>query len=266
MDKLLNTYNKYLEISNSDTFDFEKFNQYAIVHHSTSIEGSTLTLQETILLLDERLTPSNKPLEHTLMAIDHLEALQYTIELAKSKKPLTIANIQNISALILKNTGTKVSAMAGDWDECKGEFRKTIVRARNRTFIDYKKVPERVKTLIDFINSKIGDLTDFISINELAFDSHFQMVSIHPFSDGNGRISRLLMNYIQYYHQIPLTIIDKEDKTKYFEALEETRENEDIEVFRKFMFKQTEKFLKSRIKELSKKQKSKNIGGMSFLF
>lgn len=265
--ELLKIKEKYFSLIEADDFDYNKFNQFAIVHHSNSIEGSTLTKEETYLLLEEHLTPKNKPLEHTLMAIDHLKALQFVVQLAEEKTPLTVEIIKEISALVMKTTGSEISSIAGNFDSSKGDFRKVTVRAGTSTFMDYKKVPERVNELVAYINKTINTSQDFLDINNLAFDAHFQMVSIHPFADGNGRLSRLVMNYIQQYHQMPLSVVYKEDKQDYFDALQETRKNEDISIFRNFMFSQTEKFLTEQIEELTQKQTSKNTGkGFSFLF
>lgn len=265
--ELLKIKEKYFSLIEADDFDYHKFNQFAIVHHSNSIEGSTLTKEETYLLLEEHLTPKNKPLEHTLMAVDHLKALQFVVQLAEEKIPLTVEIIKELSALVMKTTGSEISSMAGNFDFSKGDFRKVTVRAGTTTFMDYKKVPERVSQLVDYINETIKTSEDFLEINNLAFDAHFQMVSIHPFADGNGRISRLVMNYIQQYHKMPLSVVYKEDKQDYFNALQETRKKEEISIFRDFMFSQTEKFLAEQIAELTKKQTSKNTGkGFSFLF
>jgi len=268
MNNLSNTYNKYLSLIQGDTFDFDKFNQYAIVHHSIAIEGSTLTKAETFLLLDEQLTPKNKPLEHTLMAIDHLNALKFVMDLANSKKPLTEEILKKIASLVLKQTGSEISAIGGTFDSSKGDYRKVNVRAGVSTFINFQKVPERVHELLIYINDTIQKARNFDDINELAFDVYFQLVSIHPFADGNGRVSRLLMNYVQQYHNVPLSVIYKEDKQEYFNALVTTRTEEDISIFRKFMFLQTEKYLLEKIEELSKKQVTKKSeeNKMSFLF
>ena len=71
---------KFQSLNLSANIDFDKFNQYAITHHSTTIEGSTLTEIETRLLLDEGITPAEKPLLHSLMVQDHYKALLYVIE------------------------------------------------------------------------------------------------------------------------------------------------------------------------------------------
>ena len=82
---------------------------------------------------------------------------------------------------------------------------------------------------------------------KLSFSAHFDLVSIHPFYDGNGRTSRLLMNYIQACHGLPLAIVFKEDKADYYVALQETRKQEDMQVFYAFMFGQYRKHLEQEI-------------------
>jgi len=267
LQEIIDLKDKYLHLIKDDRFDFNKFNQFAIVHHSNSIEGSTLTKEETYLLLEERLTPKNKPLEHTLMAINHFDALKYVINLANIKETISVDILKNVSAKLMKDTGGKISSIAGDFDSSKGDFRKVTVRAGTTTFMDYKKIPNRILELINYINSEINNVKTFETIYNLAFDIHFQLVSIHPFADGNGRISRLLMNYIQAYHNLPLTVVFKEDKSDYFEALISTRKNEDIKIFRNFMFKQTKKLFIQEIENLTKTQKqNSNTEGLSFLF
>ena len=93
---------KALDIENA--VDFKKFNQYLVSHHSTSIEGSTLTYIETTVLLEQGLTPKGKPLVHTLMQKDHYEALVFTIENAKNAI-YTPDFIQKINSKVLRTTG-----------------------------------------------------------------------------------------------------------------------------------------------------------------
>lgn len=79
---------------------------------------------------------------------------------------------------------------------------------------------------------------------------HLCIAMIHPFEDRNGRTSRLLMNYIQARFNLPLSIVFKQDRIKYVEALESTRNKEDILIFYRFMYDQYGKFLKSEIDQL----------------
>jgi Fic family protein len=249
MKELIGLENKYQKLITGDSFDYDKFNEFAVVHHSNSIEGSSLTKEETFLLLDEKLTPKNKPIEYSLMALDHLDALQYVMALAMTKTTLTVDTIKAISSRIMKNTGTKISAMAGDFDSSSGDFRKLTVRAGIQTFMDYAKVPGEVKLLVNHVNENITKIT-YNEVNNLAFDTHYQLVTIHPFADGNGRLARLLMNYVQKYHNRSLSIIYNEFKSDYFQALDETRKKGDMAIFRKFMYSQTKMHLKKRMQEI----------------
>ncbi len=187
MKKLLEIKDKYVEISKG-YIDYGKLNNYLITHHSTAIEGSTLTHSEIVLLFENGITPVGKPFLHLLMAKDHLEALKYVLGIAEKKQKLSVEKIQFISSLVLKNTGASYNMTGGSFDATKGEFRKGGVHVGTRSFVDYNKVPGLVKDLIDYINSEIDNCQHFIENSTLAFDAHFQMVSIHPFADGNGII------------------------------------------------------------------------------
>ena len=264
---MLEIKDKYVALS-KDFIDYGKLNTYLITHHSTAIEGSTLTHSEVILLFENGITPPGKPFLHLLMEKDHLEALNYVLGMAGRRQKLSVETIQYISSLIMKNTGGSYNMAGGVFDASKGEFRKGGVHVGTRSFVDYKKVPELVKNLVDYINTEIDTCRDYIPNSILAFDAHFQMVSIHPFADGNGRLSRLLMNYIQYYHNQPITPVLSEDKALYFEVLEQTRQQQNPEIFRKFMFDQSLKYFENEIKMMTPGQvPGKATGkGLAFLY
>lgn len=249
--------NKYIELT-GNVLNYDKFNIYSIIYHSNSIEGSKLTLEETFLLLDEGLTPKGKTLEHTLMAIDLLKAFEYMLSLAKNKTRLSVDKIKKISSLIMHSTGSEISSMAGNYNSAKGDFRKSTVFAGTTTFMNYLKVPQKTKELIDSINEENSKVKTFKTINNLAFDLHYQMVSIHPFADGNGRLSRLIMNYIQAYHNEPMSIVSNNYRNEYISALNETRESEDKQFFRNFMLSQLDKYLESEIKVLKSEPLTKS--------
>ena len=96
----------------------------------------------------------------------------------------------------------------------------------------------------------------------------FDLVTIHPFYDGNGRTSRLLMNYLQSYFELPMGIVFKEDKAEYFESLQKTRQHEDISIFRRFMYSQYAKYLQQEIEKFEKINNSekKKGNGYSLIF
>jgi Fic family protein len=258
---------KYQSLNLSEIIDFDKFNLYAIVHHSSTIEGSTLTEIETQLLLDENLTPKGKPLDHTLMVRDHYNALNFALAAADKKQAVITEFIQQINAGVMKNTGITYETVFGQIDSAQGAFRKGSVRAGNSYFPSYDKVPGMVNKLISQVNTGLQTGSSTLDSLNLSFDAHFGLVSIHPFYDGNGRTSRLLMNYIQQFCRLPLGIVYKEDKQDYFEALVKSREQEDISIFRDFMAGQYQKHLTEEIDRYKQSlNPPKNGKGYSFMF
>ena len=256
---------EYQALNLSQNIDYDKFSYYSITHHSTCLEGSTLTEIETNLLLDEGLTPKGKPLEHSLMTTDHANALQFVIESAKQKKNIDVAFIQKINAKTMAKTGKTYQTAFGELNSVDGIFRKGNVVAGNRYSPNFDKVEALTKKLSETINFKLKTTSQTIEQLYLAFDAHFDLVSIHPFYDGNGRTSRLLMNYILAYYNLPMAIVFKEDKAEYIQALEQTRNEETLVPFRDFMIEQYSKFLSQEINNFNKQSKDKGKG-FSFVF
>lgn len=147
-----------------------------------------------------------------------------TIQLAKSHTPITIDILKELSALVMKNTGKEYKTALGDFSSAKGELRLLNVTAGigGKSYMSYNKIPTK---LAEFCNN----------LNEVSFDAHYNLVTIHPWADGNGRMARLLMNLLQFEFGLIPTKILKEDKEEYIKALVATRENEDLNIFRKFM-------------------------------
>lgn len=257
---------KYKSLGIADILDHEKFNHISIVHHSTVLEGSTLTAVETQVLINEGLTPKGKPLTDSLMVTDHFAALKFVLEQAEKKRPISVSLIQEINALTIKNTGAIYNTVFGAVDATKGEFRKGNVTAGSTYFPNYDKVEKLTKEL----SAKINEImkTD-IAMDEqlrLSYDAHYSLVSIHPFYDGNGRTSRLLMNYIQAFYKLPLAIVYNESKADYIQALIDTREKQDFSIFRDFMDKEYTELLKNEIERFEEIKNPKKGKGFSFLF
>jgi len=238
---LLDLIKRYNDLYQSEP-DLKKYSEYAITYHSTAIEGSTLTANEVIELLDFGKPAKNREFQHNLMVFDHHKALLYIVEAAKCKEKITEKQIQNINAMVMKNTGSQYYTAVGDFDASKGEYRLVGVHAGKRTFPDYRKLPTLMKKLIEYIDSE-QEKQD-VDVLQLAFEVHFRFVSIHPFVDGNGRVARLLMNYILAYYDLPMLIVSKSDRLKYIDVLYHAQENGNMMPFYDFMVRQYIKFLK----------------------
>ena len=264
--KIISLIEKFNSLQLSKNIDFDKFNEYAITHHSTTIEGSTLTETETRLLLDEGITPKGKPLIHSLMVIDHYNALLFIIQSAKENKTITTEFIQQINARVMKQTGTVYQTVFGELESSKGVFRKGNVSAGNSYFVNFDKVEMLVKKLCEAIDNKRKSAKTIEEKIDCCFDTHFDLVSIHPFYDGNGRTSRLLMNYLQLLFHLPMAIVFKEDKTEYFDALIQTRKEKDLKIFREFMYLQYEKYLEIEIGKAQDLINNKKDTGSNYSF
>ena len=246
-DKLEKLVADYVQAT-SGQVDMKKFTYYAITHHSTAIEGSTLTEGQVYDLLDQDMPAKNKPFSEQQMVIDHQKALMYTLNRASEKKPLTEQFIQEIGGMVIKNTGSIYNTALGTFDSTRGDYRLVNVHAGSRTFPSYSKVPDLMKSFVEETNRKIAEAKTFEQRCETAFYAHFQFVSIHPFSDGNGRTSRLIMNYILAIFDLPVFYVYKSSRISYIQALEKSRETDNMQYFYNFMFGQYKKFLEKEMK------------------
>lgn len=263
LEKLID---QYQSLKIEEIFDYNRFNQYSIVHHSTRIEGSTLTQQETYLLLSDNLTPKGKPLTHSLMVKNHFEALTFILENKDKSVLISPDFLKSINAKVLFNTSSIYETVLGIVDAGKGEYRKGNVSAGVSFFPNYDKLESMTQKLCEQINQKLGEVLDLKQKIYLCFDAHFDLVSIHPWYDGNGRTSRLLMNFLQNKLRLPLSIVFEEDKQDYYQALVDSRKNEDLAIFRNFMKEQYSKFLMQEIEKYKNMKSSKGGKGFSFVF
>ncbi len=251
---------KYKNLNLQNVIDYEKFCAISIVWHSTKIEGCSLTETDTKVLLEKDITAAGKPLIDHLMIKDHYAAFRFVSEQAKQKRKLSVEFIQEVCALVMKNTGGFTNTISGSFDTSKGDLRLAQVYVDKKYFPDFRKVPALTEQLCRAVNERIDNVTG-VDILKLAADFHYNLVNIHPFGDGNGRVSRLFMNYIQLYHNEPLIKIFTEDRAEYIDALNEAEAAENPDLFRQFIAKQQIKFLQAEI------DKYKKIGnGFSFMF
>nr|WP_067059412.1 Fic family protein [Mucilaginibacter sp. L294] len=264
--EIVNLIKKYNDLRIAEVIDHDRFNLIAIDHHSTRIEGSTLTEVETQVLINEGRTPNGKPLEESLMVTDHHAALVFSIENAKARRVLSISLLQEINALVMKNTGKVYNTMLGTVDSRTGAFRKGNVTAGVSYFPNFDKVERLTRDLVKKLNEAINSPLSIAEQLNLSFDAHFSLVSIHPYYDGNGRTSRLLMNYIQAWFNLPLAIVQSENKAAYIQALIDTRQQENIEIFREFMAGEYAFLLNQEIEKFEEMKKPSKGQGFTFLF
>ncbi len=182
-----------------------------LTYTSNAIEGNTLTRKETAVVVEKGLTVSGKSLAEHLEATNHAEALRKVMTLAGGQtESLTEHDILDIHNTILK----------GIDDDSAGHYRSIPVRISGSEVIfpNHRKVP-------DLMERFIVDITSQSQIHpvEIAAEAHYQLVTIHPFVDGNGRTARLLMNLILMQQGYPPALIRKRDRLKYIQSLEQAQ-------------------------------------------
>lgn len=255
MDKnmFLNTIQEYKELGMSNLIDYDKFYLYSIVTHSTAIEGSTMTEVENQVLFEEGLAARGKSMEELNMNLDLKAAYERSMELAKGHTPISLGVLKHLSSIVMRRTGREYSTLSGSFDSSRGDLRKVNVTAGvgGKFYMNWEKIEDWTKALCADLETQRKNLIikpDVFEAYMMSFDAHNRLVQIHPWVDGNGRMSRLLMNHIQFEFDLVPTIVKKEDKADYIQALVNSREQKSLKPFREFMMEEHVKNLKEEIK------------------
>lgn len=190
-------------------------------YNSNGIEGNTLTLRETQVVL-EGITIGGKSVKEHLEAINHQEAIGFLDDLVKEESPISEWNIKNVHQIVLKDID----------NENAGRYRRENVTIKGATHVppDYIHVPEMMEKLIISYNS----WNSYHPIIKAAL-LHGELVKIHPFVDGNGRTSRLLMNLDLMNSGYNPVIIKKEKRLEYYDALDKANTTFDYTDFIKLV-------------------------------
>jgi Fic family protein len=224
----------------------QQLNQVLVSAHSTMIEGSRVTIQPALDFLtgDQARVGERLPWDSYDMLADHARALELVLHRANTRQLPTVALVQEIAGAVMRTTGKRTTSILGTTDAAKGDFRKDKVSILGATsFPNAQKVGPLVEALLRELRTQLPLARTLPEQLTLSFDAHQQLVSIHPFNDGNGRTARLLMSFVQHYYSQPLTVVFREDKRAYFEALEQSRRDDDLTLFREFMQGQHHKSL-----------------------
>ena len=194
----------------NDSFNVE----YA--HNSTAIEGNTLTLIQTKAVIEDGLSVGGKTLREIYEVANHAKAFAYVQKCVADKKPLDENTVKDIHALLMDNI------IIG------GVYRNVEVRISGA---GHK--PPTPSEMYRQVKSFYSDLAYKYGNNaiELAAWTHAEFVRIHPFTDGNGRTSRMIMNYQLMLHGFLPVSVAKENRLEYFDALEAYAVNGNLEPF-----------------------------------
>jgi len=240
LDKLSMLKDKWIKGKPLDSTQLHKLHEYFNVQYtydSNRIEGNTLTYQETHLVINEGITISGKSLKEHLEAINHHEAVDFVIGLAQRKEPFTEKVLLELHSLILKSIDSRNA----------GRYRTVPVRISGSDHMppDPILVPELMQDYFSHYNLQKHVLHPVL----LAAEMHERLVSIHPFVDGNGRTSRLVMNLILLSHGYTVTSLkgDLASRLAYYKALEHVQIHNEPDHFYRFIIEQVERSLENHL-------------------
>ncbi|HNU06564.1 MAG TPA: Fic family protein [Pyrinomonadaceae bacterium] len=195
-------------------------------YHSNNLEGNTLTYGETKALILFGVTAQGKPLRDHFEITGHNEAINWVLDLVKSETPLTEKFIRELHTLVLKEDSFK-EAQTADGQPTRrrivvGKYKiqpNHVVTVTGETFYfaTPEETPAKMKELVDWFREQ-RERPDVDPI-ALAAVFHYKFILIHPFDDGNGRVARILMNFILMQFGYPPVIIKTDDNENYFSVL-----------------------------------------------
>ncbi len=177
-------------------------------YHSNAIEGNTLTLMETKVVLEDGLTIGGKSVREHLEVINHREAIEFLLDAAKARTALTERLIKDVHQLVLKGVDTTNA----------GQYRQQNVLISGAGFTppDFLHVQEHMSEFLHWHQHASSHLHPV----ERAARVHADFVNIHPFADGNGRTARLLLNLELLQAGYPVIIVPVEERSAYYTNLD----------------------------------------------
>lgn len=183
-------------------------------YNSNHIEGNTLTIAETKLILEDGITVGGKSLREHFEVINHEKAIHFLESLVDQEQPMRAIDLLSIHALVMANI----------MDDFAGRLRQGMVRIVGANFTppNARKVSELLDELVDYINNNPSNF-DIITLSTLF---HHRFVWIHPFNDGNGRTVRLAMNLLLMQQGYPPCFILTKDRKKYIAALNQANKGD----------------------------------------
>lgn len=218
-----------------------------MTYNSNAIEGNSLTLKETYLVLSEGITIKGKSLKDHLEAKNHHEALEFIFQQVEhdAKHTLTQNLIRQLQSLVI---GTIDISVAGIYRDVEVAITASTHQPPLAT-----EVPSKMADLITWYRQNQHK----IPIIELAALLHHKLVNIHPFADGNGRTARLLMNIVLLQAGYPLVIVLKSDRQKYYQTLAQA-DGGNVAPFVNFVARAVERSLDMYLETIIKNQPDSN--------
>ena len=191
-----------------------------LTYASNAIEGNTLTLRETAELIEHGITVGGKSIRDHLEALDHYDAVVWMREVATTDLPMGEATVRELHRRVLARSQPN---FAGLYSALPRRIAGSPV-----VFPNAAKIPMLMSEFGEWLKALAATPQD-------SFDAHYRLVAIHPFSDGNGRTARLLMNLLLLRGGYPPVSVGPSDRGRYLAALEHASVSDEIRQFQEFM-------------------------------
>jgi len=221
--------------------NLDEWYKVELTYTSNAIEGNTLTRQETALVVEKGITVEGKSIVEHLEAINHAKAWEFIMTFQnKDIKDISEQTIRNIHSIILRGIDMTNA----------GRYRNVPVRISGSTVVlpNPLKVPSLMKEFIANLQISKNNIIN------VAVRAHFDFVSIHPFSDGNGRTGRILMNLILMQGGFPPAIIRKEERKVYINSIEKGQLHGDLSDYNDLMYTAIERSLHIYLESVEPKE------------
>lgn len=236
-DELKNRWSALKPLNKTQLLKMREYFNVNYTYDSNRIEGSTLTMQETHLVVNEGLTISGKSMQEHLEAVNHYEAIDFIEGLVKNKEHLTERILNEIHYLILNGIDRRNA----------GKYRTVPVFISGSSHKPPQPylIAKQMEEVFEYYHASKTSVHPII----LAADMHEKVVTVHPYIDGNGRTSRLIMNLILLQNGFTIANIkgDNTSRLNYYKALEMVQTKNSLEPFYELIIHATIASLKEHI-------------------
>lgn len=219
--------------------EIDRWYELELTYTSNAIEGNTLTRAETALVVDKGLAIEGKPLRDHLEAGDHNAALLLAYEIAASGAPLTEDTIVKLHAATLKRSQPEE---AGVYSRHQRRIRGSVA-----VFPSPVKIPSMMEALGAWLRTLSPTAAN-------AVEAHWRLVAVHPFSDGNGRTARLLMNLVLRRGGYTPLVVGPEQRKEYLDVLEKRQVSGEASPYEAFMARRLTASLDDHIRALEESE------------
>jgi Fic family protein len=236
--------------------DYRKFLLYSVITHSTAFAGSVMTEMDNQLLFDEGVLVNGRLQVDKLMNLDLKHAYDEMMKMAIKHRDLSFEMLWELASLVMRNTGTVYNTKSGPFNSNTGYFRRFNISADfgSRPYPTYQNLGAALDSFCTDINSARARIpaSKVAESYKMSFDACLRLIDVYPWADGNGRMARLIMNYLQIERGLIPSFVDVRMKSEFFKAQVASRDSGNMEQFENFMMEQHSIYLQKTMEHYTR--------------